>query len=75
MRTFHNTILASIALVLLAASCKKAEDVDQLDSGDTFIKFFEFDSSKIGTIEYYGEFDRIFDLLNEEYFSNKLSIE
>ncbi|MFA5754203.1 MAG: hypothetical protein WC905_02470 [Patescibacteria group bacterium] len=47
--------------------CKKRQTFKKLS------KYFGFDLSKIGTILVYEEFDRVVNLLKEEYFDNKLS--
>jgi len=39
----------------------------------TLIKYFGFDKNKIGSIEVYEEFDRIVNLIENEYYENKLS--
>ena len=36
--------------------------------------YFGFDSNKKGTIEFYIEFDRIVNILKEDYFNNELSL-
>lgn len=47
--------------------CKKTNIFPSL------IKYFGFDGCKIGTVEVYEEFDRIVNLLKEDYFDNFLS--
>lgn len=48
--------------------CKRPQFINML------IKNFGFNESKIGTIEIYEEFDKIKNLLEKEYFDNKLSL-
>ncbi len=53
--------------------CLRKDVCQRFRSFDSLIKYYGFDASKIGTISVYEEFDRVVNLLKEEYYSNKLS--
>lgn len=54
--------------------CEKPEICKHYNLIPGLIKYFGFDENKIGTIEFYEEFDRIKNMLIEDYYDNNLSI-
>lgn len=56
-------------------SCKRPDICKKHRIFPTLIKYFGFDSSKIGSIEVYEEFERIKTILLEEYWIERLSLD
>jgi len=54
--------------------CKRPDVCKKYQIFPALIKYFGFDKNKIGTIDVYEEFDRVKNLLVEDYWSNELSI-
>lgn len=55
--------------------CKRPDICKLHQLFPTLIKYFGFDESKIGTIHVYEEFDRIKNLLFEDYWDSELSLQ
>lgn len=55
------------------ANCLRPDVCKRHQTFKTLSKYYGFDESVIGTIRIYEEFDRVVNLLKEEYFDNKLS--
>jgi len=54
--------------------CKRPDVCRKFTHKNVYEKYFEFDSNKKGTNDFYGEFDRIVNKLKEEYITNELSL-
>lgn len=54
--------------------CKRPDICKKHKSFDALAKYFGFDKNKLGTIEIYEEFDRIKNLLIEDYWDNEMSV-
>lgn len=53
--------------------CTRKDICSKRRTFKTLSQYFGFDLSKLGTISIYEEFERVVNLLKEEYFDNKLS--
>jgi len=54
--------------------CKNKEVCNRYKIIPTLIKYFGFDDSKLGSLDFYKEYYRIVDLIKTEYYENKLSL-
>ena len=54
--------------------CKRPEVCRKFTHENVYEKFLGFDSNKKGTNDFYDEFDRVVNILKEDYFDNELSL-
>lgn len=54
--------------------CKRVDICKKYQLLPALIKYFGFDKSTIGSIEIYEEFDRVRNMLEEDYYDNNLSL-